>query len=187
MTAIGYARACRFDPDVAMQEAALRAWGAEIIRRERITGLGAEGREELKDILRSIGGEDVLLVTRIDRLARGVVELRHVMRVLRARGAKLVVTEQPIVGERVFLEALSVFAEFEVNLHREVLLDGVERGKAKGRHRGRPKGIDHAQIRELRRGGMMLKDIAKVIGVSRMTLWKILGDTSTHRPLDAAD
>jgi hypothetical protein len=33
----------------------------------------------------------------------------------------------------------------------------------------------------------MLKDIAKVIGVSRMTLWKILGDTSTHRPLDAAD
>jgi hypothetical protein len=143
MTAIGYMRACRFDPDLEMQELALRAWGAEVVRVERG---GEEGREELKAILRSISAPDVLLVTRIDRLARGIAHLRNVMRVLRARGISLVVTEQPVVTERAFLEVVEAFAEFEANLRRERLLNGVAKGKARGRYRGRLEGIDHARF-----------------------------------------
>jgi len=63
------------------------------------------------------------MVTRIDRLARSIADLQDIARQVRARGASLKATEQPIdtataAGKR-FLDMLSVFAEFVANLRRE--------------------------------------------------------------------
>jgi DNA invertase Pin-like site-specific DNA recombinase len=132
MTVIGYVRTCYFDSDAGLQEAALRVWGAEVIRRERPDRTRREGREELREIVRRVEPGDVLLVTRIDRLARSITELCNIMRVLRARGARLVVTEQPLVGEAFFTQVVELFADFEGGLRRERLLEGVAGAKREG-------------------------------------------------------
>jgi DNA invertase Pin-like site-specific DNA recombinase len=72
------------------------------------------------------------MVTRIDRLARSIGDLQDIVRTVRARGAVLEATEQPIdtgtaAGKR-FLDMLGVFAEFETNRRRERQLEGIRAG-----------------------------------------------------------
>ena len=73
---------------------------------------------------------DVLMVTRIDRLARSIGDLQDIVRTLKAKGADLKATEQPIntatAAGKAFLDMLGVFAEFETTLRRERQLEGIE-------------------------------------------------------------
>jgi DNA invertase Pin-like site-specific DNA recombinase len=68
------------------------------------------------------------MVTRIDRLARSIGDLQDIVRAVKARGASLKATEQPIdtgtAAGKCFLDMLGVFAEFETNLRREHQLEG---------------------------------------------------------------
>ena len=89
---------------------------------------------------------DVLVVTRIDRLARSIGDLQDIVRALKAKGATLRATEQPIdtstAAGKCFLDMLGVFAEFETNLRRERQLEGIAKAKAAGVYKGRPAAID---------------------------------------------
>jgi len=88
------------------------------------------------------------MVTRIDRLARSIGDLQDIVRAVRARGASLKATEQPIdastAAGKCFLDVLGVFAEFETNLRRERQLEGIGKAKAAGVYKGRPASIDGA-------------------------------------------
>jgi hypothetical protein len=84
------------------------------------------------------------VVTRIDRLARSVADLQDIVRTLRARGASLKATEQPVdtstAAGKAFLDMLSVFPEFETAIRRERQLEGIAKAKAEGRYKtGRPR------------------------------------------------
>jgi len=94
MTAIGYARVSTTDQDLSIQEAALRSAGCDMIRAEKQSGTRTQGRTELWTVLDFIGKGDVLLVTRIDRLARSIGDLQNIVRTLKAKGAGLRATEQ---------------------------------------------------------------------------------------------
>ena len=96
MTTLGYARVSTTDQDLGIQEAALKAAGCELIRSERMSGTSTNGRVELRTILDFIREGDTLTVTRIDRLARSIGDLQDIVRELRAKGATLKATEQPI-------------------------------------------------------------------------------------------
>ncbi len=76
---------------------------------------------------------DVLMVTRIDRLARSIGDLQDIVRAIKARDASLKATEQPIdtgtAAGKCFLDMLGVFAEFEPNLRRERQLEGIAKAK----------------------------------------------------------
>ena len=96
MTIIGYARVSTTDQDLSIQEAALKAAGCEVIRAEKRSGTTTEGREALRTVLEFLHAGDVLMVTRIDRLARSIGDLQDIVPVVRARGAALKATEQPI-------------------------------------------------------------------------------------------
>ena len=96
MSLYGYARLSTTDQDLGLQEAALRAAGCEVIRSEKVTGTTREGRTELATLLDFIRKDDTLVVTRVDRLARSIANLQDVVRVLKAKGAALRATEQPI-------------------------------------------------------------------------------------------
>jgi hypothetical protein len=89
-----------------------------------------------KTILDFLRDGDVLMVTRIDRLARSIGDLQDIVRAVRARGAVPKATEQPIdtstAAGKCFLNMLSVFAEFETNLRRERHLEGIAKAKAAG-------------------------------------------------------
>ena len=70
--------------------------GCTTIRSERRSGTTTAGREELRTVLDFLREGDVLMVTRIDRLARSIGDLQDIVRAVRARGAVLKATEQPI-------------------------------------------------------------------------------------------
>jgi DNA invertase Pin-like site-specific DNA recombinase len=92
----------------------------------------------------------VLVVTRIDRLARSIADLQDIMRTLKGRGAALRATEQPIdtatAAGKCFLDMLGVFAEFETNLRRERQFEGIAKAKAAGIYKGRKPSIDIDKI-----------------------------------------
>src|ERR1700733_3914930 len=96
MTIIGYARVSTTDQDLSIQQAALKAAGCEVIRAEKRCGTTTKGRDEFKTILDFLRDGDVLMVTRIDRLARSIGDLHDILRAVRAAGASLKATEQPI-------------------------------------------------------------------------------------------
>jgi DNA invertase Pin-like site-specific DNA recombinase len=178
MTTIGYARVSTTDQDLSIQEAALRAAGCDVIRAEKRSGTTTEGRAELRTVLDFLRTGDVLMVTRIDRLARGIGDLEDIIRQVKARGASLKATEQPIdtgtAAGKCFLDMLGVFAEFETNLRRERQLEGIAKAKAAGAYKGRQPSIDVARIREMSASGMGASAIARTLNVHRSSVYRVL-------------
>jgi DNA invertase Pin-like site-specific DNA recombinase len=117
-------------------------------------------------------------VTRIDRLARSIGDLQVIVRDLRAKGAALVCTEQPVdtttAAGKAFLDMLGVFAEFETNLRRERQLEGIAKAKADGVYTGRKPSIDAAEVRNLHSAGMGPAAIAKQLGIGRASVYRLL-------------
>jgi DNA invertase Pin-like site-specific DNA recombinase len=178
LTVFGYARVSTTDQDLSIQEAALRAAGCEVIRAEKRSGTSTVGRDELRTVIDFLRAGDVLMVTRIDRLARSIGDLQDIVRAVRAKGAALKATEQPIdtgtAAGKCFLDMLGVFAEFETNLRRERQLEGIAKAKVEGRYKGRPASIDEARVRELKAQGMRPTDIAKTLGIGRTSVYRAL-------------
>jgi len=178
MAVIGYARVSTTDQDLSIQEAALRAIGCDVIRAEKRSGTTTQGRGELRIILDFLHAGDVLIVTRIDRLARSIADLQDIVRQVRSRGASLKATEQPIdtstAAGKCFLDILGVFAEFETNLSKERQLEGIAKAKAAGVYRGRRVSIDAATVREMSARGLGPTAIAKALGIGRASVYRIV-------------
>ena len=178
MPLIGYARVSTTDQDLDIQLAALKAAGCAVIRSEKVTGTSRAGRSELATVLDFIGMGDTLVVTRVDRLARSIGDLQDIVRALKAKGAILKATEQPIdtgtAAGKAFLDMLGVFAEFETNLRRERQMEGIVKAKAKGVYKGRAPSIDAAQIRTLAGEGIRPSEIARRLGIGRASVYRLL-------------
>jgi DNA invertase Pin-like site-specific DNA recombinase len=178
MNVIGYARVSTIDQNLDVQVSALRAAGCEIIRSEKRSGTTTAGREELRTVLDFLRKGDVLMVTRIDRLARSIGDLQDIVRAVRARGAILKATEQPIdtstAAGKCFLDMLGVFAEFETNLRRERQLEGIADAKARGVYKGRKASIDPDKVRKLKAEGIGPSAIAKALKIGRASVYRAL-------------
>ncbi|PZA10987.1 recombinase family protein [Rhodopseudomonas palustris] len=178
MTVIGYARVSTTDQNLSLQEAALRAAGCDLIRSEKRSGTTTTGRAELQTVLDFLRDGDVLMVTRIDRLARSIGDLQDIARAVRAKGASLKATEQPIdtstAAGKAFFDMLGVFAEFETNLRKERQLEGIADAKARGVYKGRKPSIDAAKIKALKAEGMGPSAIAKALNIGRASVYRAL-------------
>jgi DNA invertase Pin-like site-specific DNA recombinase len=178
MTVIGYARVSTTDQDLSIQKAALKAAGCDVIRAEKRSGTTTNGRDELRTVLEFLREGDVLMVTRIDRLARGIADLQDIVREVRGRGATLKATGQPIdtstAAGKCFLDMLGVFAEFETNLRRQRQLEGIAKAKAAGVYKGRKPSIDQAQVEKLRAEGLGASAIAKRLNIGRASVYRVL-------------
>jgi DNA invertase Pin-like site-specific DNA recombinase len=178
VTTIGYARVSTTDQDLSIQEAALRAAGCEVIRTEKRSGTTTKGRTELQTILEFLRKGDVLMVTRVDRLARSIGDLQDIVRALKAKGAALRTTEQPIdtstAAGKCFLDMLGVFAEFETNLRRERQAEGIAKAKAAGIYRGRKPSVDAVEVKRLKAEGLGASQIAKRLKIGRASVYRVL-------------
>jgi DNA invertase Pin-like site-specific DNA recombinase len=149
-----------------------------VIRAEKQSGTSTQGRAELRTVLDFIGNGDVLMVTRVDRLARSIGDLQDIVRSLKAKGASLRATEQPIdtstAAGKCFLDMLGVFAEFEANLRRERQLEGVAKAKAGGVYTGRKPSIDRHQVLQLEAERLGAAEIAKRLKIGRASVYRVL-------------
>src|SRR4051794_34102977 len=181
MAKYGYARVSTIDQDLTIQEKALKAAGCDVIRAEKVSGTRRDGRTELQTLLDFLRAGDTLVVTRIDRLARSLKDLQDIIHELKAKGAHLKATEQPIdtstATGKVFLDVLGAFAEFETNLRKERQLEGIAAAKAEGRYKGRPPKIDAAQVRQMKAGGMGATAIAKALSINRDSVYRVLEES----------
>ena len=177
MTKIGYARTSTVEQNLDSQIIALKAANCEIIRTEQKSGNNLEGRIELNNILDFIHKDEYLVVTRIDRLARSLKDLQIIVDRLKAKGAHLIATEQPVdtstATGKAFFDMLGVFAEFETNLRRERQADGIAAAKNKGIYKGRPPSINQDKIKQHLLEGKRPTQIAKELEISRGTIYKV--------------
>ena len=178
MARIGYARVSTTDQDTGLQVAALKAAGCAIIREEQASGTSTKGRTELQTSIEILREGDVLVVTRIDRLARSIGDLAQIVRTIEAKGAALACTEQPVdtstAAGKAFLGMLGVFAEFETNIRKERQLEGIAKAKAEGVYKGRKPSIDVAEVRRLQADGKGATAIAKQLGIGRASVYRVL-------------
>ena len=178
MGSYGYARVSSVSQDLEIQEQALKAAGCEIIRSEKVSGTSTQGRDELKNLMDFLRKDDELVVTRIDRLGRSVLDLQTIVKELQDKQVSLRATEQPIdtstpVG-KCFLDMLSVFAEFETSLRRERQMEGIAKAKEKGIYTGRKRSIDGEKVKELHNQGMGATAIANELKIGRASVYRML-------------
>jgi DNA invertase Pin-like site-specific DNA recombinase len=183
MPLYGYARVSSFGQDLGLQRAVLKAAGCGVIRAETASGARRDGRTELQVLLDFVRPGDTLVVTRIDRLARSLKDLRDIVHELKAKGVALRATEQPVdtgtAAGKAFLDMLGVFAEFETNLRRERQLEGIRAARARGIYKGRKPSIDAAEVRRLREQEKLgPAAIARRLGIGRASVYRVLGKSA---------
>ena len=93
---VGYARVSSTGQDLEVQLDALKKYGCEKIFQEKVSGTSTQGRQKLRECLDFVGEGDELVITRIDRLARSVLDLQLIVKELTDKGVTLTATEQPI-------------------------------------------------------------------------------------------
>jgi len=137
-------------------------------------GKGREDRKGLDALLKDVARKkfDLVAVWSVDRLGRSLKDLISTMTEIRENGCDLFFYKQAIdtttsMGKMMF-QLLGVFAEFEREIIRERIRAGVERAVANGAKLGRKRKIDGVAdvVRELRRKGLSLREIAKNVGIS---------------------
>jgi DNA invertase Pin-like site-specific DNA recombinase len=182
MATYGYARVSTTDQNLTTQVEKLTQAGCTIIREEKMSGTTREGRKELDTLLTFLRPGDVLMVTKVDRLARSVGDLQDIVKAIRTKGADLKATDQPIdtttATGKCFLDMLGVFAEFETNLRKERQMDGIAKAKKAGVYTGGKQRIDRDAVMTMKAAGQGPSAIAKALGASRMQIHRILAQAS---------
>jgi DNA invertase Pin-like site-specific DNA recombinase len=180
MTTYGYARVSTDGQTLAAQDAALHAAGCAKVYSEKASGTKTD-RAELRKVVSRLGDGDVLVVTRLDRLARSTRDLLNTMHEISKRGAgfrSLADTwaDTTTPHGRLMLTVLGGLAEFEKELIKARTSEGRARAKADGVHMGRPSKLTSHQQREAiarREAGEALTAIARTYGVSHTTIGRL--------------
>ena len=177
---VGYARVSSTGQDHATQIDRLKAAGAEKVYSEKQSGLDRE-RPALDECLRFVREGDVLLVTKLDRLARSASHLHQIVEGLNEKGVGFRVLDDATLdtttrtGKLVF-GILASIAEFETDLRKERQLEGIAKAKAEGRTGGRPAMITpevKAVMTQMKADGVSVRQIAAQVGFSKSAVQKV--------------
>jgi DNA invertase Pin-like site-specific DNA recombinase len=181
MAITGYARVSSLGQSLKVQEDFLRAAGCEKIFAEKRSGRTTDGRTSLADALEWVREGDVFVVTRLDRLARSITDLRQIVDRLTAKGVGFRVLQQggldtTTSGGRLMLNILASFAEFEADIRRERQADGIAKAKEAGVYNGRPATIDVGDVMKLKAEGFGATEIARRLSIGRASVYRVLNE-----------
>ena len=179
---VAYSRVSSLNQNIIPQNEILKNYGCEKLFQEKVSGVSTQGREKLKECLEYVREGDELVVTRIDRLARSILDLQLIVKQLDDKGVTLTATEQPIstkdATSKCFLDMLGVFAEFETNLRKERQLDGIKKAKENNVYKGRKQQIDVEKIKALKSEGLGVTAIARQMNIHRDSVYRLLKKSS---------
>jgi DNA invertase Pin-like site-specific DNA recombinase len=177
---IGYARTSTVDQVAGLeaQVAELNAAGVDRLFKEQVSSMAE--RAQLDAALTYARDGDTFIVTKLDRLARSVSGLVTLAEELRVKGVVLRILSPDIdtgtpVGQ-LLLNLLAAVAQFEREIMLERQREGIAKAKREGRYSGRQKTAQRhaAQVKELHSGGARPPAIAKALGISRSSVYRIL-------------
>jgi DNA invertase Pin-like site-specific DNA recombinase len=178
MTTYGYARVSTNGQDLSAQDAELRAAGCAKVFKEKASGAD---RPELAKAIGRLEEGDVLVVTRLDRLARSTRDLLNVIAAIADRGAgfkslKDAWADTTTAHGRLMLTVLGGLAEFERELIRARTGEGRKRAKDRGVKFGRPRKMTPHQRQEaIQRliAGETQADVARTYNVDAATICRL--------------
>lgn len=183
-TKIGYARCSTDRQDLTAQRAALAELGVtedHIYTDHGLTGTN-RARPGLDQALAAARAGDMLVVSKLDRLARSVPDARVIADQLQRKGVRLALGSSVYdpadpIG-KMFFNILATFAEFEADLIRMRTREGMAIARAKGKLRGKQPKLSEKQQKELGRmhasGDYSISDLAEIFSISRPTVYRTL-------------
>jgi DNA invertase Pin-like site-specific DNA recombinase len=182
---IGYARVSTTQQETDLQIDALKQTKCERIYQEIASGAKAD-RPELMRLLDNARKGDVVVVWKLDRLARSIRQLIDTTTMLNERGVELCSLTEDIntstPGGKLTFHIFSALAEFERDILRQRVNAGLKAARRRGRIGGRPKSLTGADLKKaralLRSGDYTKTQVADELGVSRHTLWRALAQPS---------
>ena len=180
MPLYGYARVSTRDQDLALQVSELAAAGCAKVFKEKASGAKTD-RPELAKVIRRLEPGDVLVVTRLDRLARSTRDLLNVLDEISQRGAgfrslKDTWADTTTPHGKLMLTVLGGLAEFERSLIAARTGEGRKRAQERGVRFGRPRKLTaHQRDEVLQRiaAGETQADIARLLNVSPPTISRL--------------
>jgi len=180
---IGYARVSSEEQHPNGQIEALEKAGCDQVRKEYASG-GRWDRPELHNILEHIQKGDVLVVWKLDRLSRSLIDLLRILKMLDDAGAgfrsltESIDTTTP--AGRMLAQMLGSFVEFEREMLRERTKLGLARARAEGRVGGnRTKLTPKQQIEALKilaSGDRSQSEVAEIFRVHRSTISRLASE-----------
>ena len=175
---VAYLRVSSTSQSLEVQRDAVSKLNVEKIFEEKVSGTSTIGRDKLRECLDFVREGDELVITRVDRIARSVLDLQLIVKELTDKGVNITATEQPIstkdATSKCFLDMLGVFAELETNLRKERQMEGIARAKKIGKFKGRGQSIDVDRIKTLKDEGWGATAIAKKMNIDRTSVYRLL-------------
>ncbi len=176
---IGYARVSTTGQDLSLQRDRLA--GCDKIFEEKASVARGTVRPELDKALNYVRDGDVFVVTKLDRLARSVLELMQITLTLQEKKCDLQVLDQELDTStptgRLIFHVLAVIGEFERELITERAKEGQERAMAAGVKFGRKPKLSKRKERELLEmlDSVIIskEDLARQFNVSRATVYRL--------------
>ena len=182
---VGYARTSTID-QVAGLDAQLRdlkSAGCERVFQEQVSSVDIK-RTELERALDYVREGDVLVVTKLDRLARSMANLVDITSKLKAKGVELRVLalnlDTATPTGKLMLNLMGSIAEFERELMLERQREGIAKAKSEGKYQGRAPTARRKSddVLRMKAEGMTADAIAAALNVSRSSVFRILKDAA---------
>lgn len=181
---IGYARTSTTDQKAGL-EAQLRELnkaGCDKIFSEEVSSVQKVARKELEAALEFAREGDVIVVTKLDRLARSVAHLLELVETIETKGVSLRILDLAIDTAtptgRLMLTLIGGIAQFEREIMLERQREGIAKAKAEGRYKGRKATAvaKSDEIKKLANEGMKPLQIAKELSVGKSSVYRILNE-----------
>ena len=177
---VGYARVSSVGQSLEVQLAKLNKYGCKEIFQEKKSGK-TSNRPELKECLKYVRKGDVLVITKLDRLARSTLDLHKIIDGLNKKQVGFKVLDQNIdtttkEGKLMF-SILASIAEFETELRKERQMEGIEKAKSQGVQFGRKAKLTDEQVAEMRQkraDGVLIKDLMAEYDLSKASVYRLL-------------
>ena len=180
MPLVGYARVSSVGQSLDVQRDKLAH--CHKLFEEKRSG-ASDQRPRLKACLDYVREGDVLVVTRLDRLARSTLHLCQIAETLKEKGVDLQVLDQSIdtasATGRLLFNMLGAIGQFETEIRAERQMEGIHKAKQRGVAFGRQKklsGQDVQTLRVQRARGVLIKDLMKQYSLSKASIYRYLGN-----------
>ncbi|ECR2362206.1 TetR family transcriptional regulator, partial [Listeria monocytogenes] len=189
----GYARVSTVGQDLETQKEKLLKQGIaeDYLYIEKKTGTTTRNREALKDLIKNSREGDIVYITKIDRLARSIIDLNNVMNEFFEKGVTVVFIDNNMTFsadaesnpmQKLLFNVLGAFAEFERDMIVNRTTEGKIRAQQAGKKLGR-KGQPDDQVKkalqlmsERSMNKLSVSDIVKITGVPKATIYKKMGE-----------
>ena len=183
MAIIGYKRVSAVDQNLARQDLGT----CHRVFEEKKSGKSMSGRPKLQELLSYARKGDTVVVHSIDRMARDLRDLQDIVQQLNDNGVAITFNSERLTFDldgsdalaKLQLQMMGAFAEFERNIIKKRQFEGISKAKAEGVYvnHGRTRTIDRYQVHQLRDEGLSTYKIAEKMGISRMSVHRILNQS----------